>query len=67
MTVNQFVAGTVEVLAKSEALHPFEESRMIREDIFKRTMLLAGLAHENAPCFLQDLSLDDSGPIPEIG
>jgi hypothetical protein len=40
---------------------------MIRKNVFKRTMLLAGFAHENAPCFLQDLGLDDSGVIPEIG
>jgi hypothetical protein len=65
--VNHFVAGAVEVLAKSEVLHPFEKSRMIRKDIFKRTMLLAGLAHENASRFLQDLGVDDSGTIPEIG
>jgi hypothetical protein len=67
MTVNQFVAGTVEVLAKSEALHPFEESRMIRKHVFKRAMPLTGFAHENASCFLHDLGLDDSGTIPEIG
>jgi hypothetical protein len=66
MIVNHFVAGTVEVLAKPEALHPFEESWMIRKNIFKRAMLLAGLAHENAPCFLYDVGLDDSGTIPEI-
>jgi hypothetical protein len=65
--VDHFVADTIEVLAKGEALHPFEKSRMIRKDIFKRTMLLAGLAHENPSCFLQDLGLDDSGAIPEIG
>jgi hypothetical protein len=65
--VNHFVAGTIEVLAKPEALHPFEESRMIRKHVFKRAVLLAGLAHENAPCFLHDLRLDDSGPIPEVG
>ncbi len=64
--VNHFVADTIEVLAKRETLHPFEESRMIRKDVFKRTMLLAGLAHENAACFLQDLGLDDSGTILEI-
>jgi hypothetical protein len=64
--VNHFVAGTIEVFAKPQALHPLEKSRMIRKNIFKRTMLLAGLAHENAPCFLHDLSIDDSGPIPEI-
>jgi hypothetical protein len=40
---------------------------MIRKNIFKRAMLLAGLAHENAPGFLHDLGLDDSGTIPEIG
>ena len=65
--VNHFVAGTIEVLAKPKALHPFEERRMIRKHVFKRTMLLAGLAHEDAPCFLQDLRLDDSRAIPEIG
>jgi hypothetical protein len=65
--VNPLVAGTIKVLAKSEALHSFEESRVIRKNIFKRAMLLTGLAHENASCFLQDLGLDDSGTIPEIG
>jgi hypothetical protein len=40
---------------------------MIRKNVFKRTVLLTGLPHENAPCFLQDLGLDDSGTIPEVG
>jgi hypothetical protein len=40
---------------------------MIRKNIFKRAMLLAGFAHENASCFLQDLGLDDSRTIPEVG
>src|SRR5579863_759608 len=65
--VNHFVAGTSEVLAKCEALHSFEELWMIRKYVFKRTVFLASLAHENAPCFLHDLRLDDSRAIPEIG
>src|SRR5580693_5893952 len=67
MIVNRFVAGTIEVLAKPEVLHSFEESRMIRKHVFKRAMLVAYLAHQNAPCFLHDLRLDDSRPIPKIG
>src|SRR3984957_7592569 len=67
MIVNRFVAYTIEVLAEPEVLHSFEERRMIRKQVFKRTMLLAGLAHQNAPCFLHDLRLDDSRPIPKIG
>src|SRR5580693_6739909 len=67
MIVDHFVAGTIEVLAKPQALHPFEEIRMIRKHVFKRAMLLAGLADENTPCFLHDLRLDDSRAIPEIG
>src|SRR5580692_9678071 len=67
MIVNGFVASTIEILAKPQALHSLEENRMIRKHILKRAMLLAGLAHENASCFLYDLRLDDSRPIPEIG
>jgi hypothetical protein len=67
MIVNQLVAGTIEVFAKPQAFHPFEKRRMIRENIFKRAVGLAGLAHENVPGLLYDLGLNDSGAIPEIG
>jgi hypothetical protein len=67
MIVNGFVASTIEILAKPQALHSLEENRMIRKHILKGAMLLAGLAHENASCFLDDLRLDDSRPLPEIG
>lgn len=66
MIVNHFVAGTIEVLAKPQALHPFEEFRMIREHVFKRAMFLAGFAHEDAACFLHDLRLDNPRPVPEV-
>src|SRR5208337_5043238 len=66
MIVNLFIAGTIEVLAESQTLHPFEESRMIREHVFERAMFLASFAHEDAPSFLHDLRLDDSRPIPEV-
>src|SRR5260370_33915571 len=39
---------------------------MIRKHVFKRPMLLAGLAHENAICLLHNLRLDDSRPVPEV-
>src|SRR6266852_1232391 len=39
---------------------------MIRKHVFKRPMLLAGLAHENATCLLHDLRLDDSRPVREV-
>jgi hypothetical protein len=66
MIVNHFVPGTIEVLAKPEVLHSFEELRMIRKHVFKWTVLLAAFAHKDAPCFLHDLRLDDSRPIPEV-
>ena len=67
MIVNLFIAGTIEVLAEPQTLHPFEESRMIRDHVFKRAMFLARFAHEDAPSFLHDLRLDDSRLVPEVG
>jgi hypothetical protein len=65
--VDRFIAGAIEVLAKPKALHPAEERRMVRKHVFKRAMLLARLAHEDAPGFLENFRLDDSWPIPKIG
>ena len=65
--VNRFVAGAIKVLAKPKAFDPSEKRGMVRKHVFKRTMLPAGLAHEDAPCFLENLRIDDSRAISEIG
>jgi hypothetical protein len=64
--VNPFVADTIEVLSERKGLHSFEESRMIRKHVFKRSMLLAGFAHDDAPSFLYNLCLDNSRSISEV-
>src|SRR5262249_35854959 len=66
VVVDRFVAGAIEVLAEPKALHPSGKRGMVREHVFKRAVLLASLADENATFFLENLRLDDSGPIREI-
>jgi len=64
--VNRFVTGAIKVLAKPKAFDPSEKRGMVREHVFKRTVLLAGLSHEDAPGFLDNLCRDNSRPFPEI-
>ena len=47
LVVNLLVAAAFKVLAEPKRLHPFEKSQMIRKNVFKRTMLLAGFAQAN--------------------
>jgi len=67
MTVDVAIVNTFEVSTESETLHPAKKIRVIGKSVFERTILLVGLAHEDAPAFLYYLRFNDSRVISEIG
>jgi hypothetical protein len=66
MTVHPAIVNTFEVSAESKTFHLSEKFRVIRECVFERAMLLAGLPHQDASAFFQYLRFDDSRVVSEI-
>jgi hypothetical protein len=60
------IVYALEVSAESKTLHLAEEIRVVGECVLERAVLLASLAHENAPPFLQYLRFNDSGIVSKI-
>src|SRR6516164_4496812 len=54
-----------EILSNVERLHSPEEFGIGRKHVFKSPMSFAGLFHQDAAAFLDDLRIDDARPIPE--
>jgi hypothetical protein len=66
MTVDTTIVNTFEVSAKSKTFHLSKEIRVIGKRVLERTMLLAGLPHEDASALFQYLRFNDSGIISKI-